>query len=44
MADLKTRLIQLLDLSRSFQQQLIADLDPVERDAQRHVGGLVDQR
>ena len=33
MADLRTRLIQLLDLSRSFQQQLIADLDPVERDA-----------
>ena len=33
MADLKTRLIQLLDLSRSFQQQLIADLDPVERNA-----------
>jgi tetratricopeptide (TPR) repeat protein len=31
MADLKTRLIQLLELSRSFQQQLIADLDPVER-------------
>ena len=30
MADLKTRLIQLLDLSRLFQQQLIADLDPVE--------------
>lgn len=33
MADLKTRLIQLLDLSRSFQQQLIADLDPVARTA-----------
>jgi hypothetical protein len=33
MADRKTRLIQLLDLSRSFQQQLIADLDPVERNA-----------
>lgn len=33
MADLKTRLIQLLDLSRSFQQQLIADLDPAERTA-----------
>ena len=33
MADLKTRLIQLLDLSRSFQQQLIADLDPAERNA-----------
>jgi len=33
MADPKTRLIQLLDLSRSLQQQLIADLDPVERDA-----------
>jgi len=33
MADLKTRLIQLLDLSRSFQQQLIADLDPAERSA-----------
>ncbi len=31
MADLKTRLIQLLDLSRSFRQQLIADLDPAER-------------
>lgn len=34
MADLRTRLIQLLDLSRSFQRQLIADLDPIERDAQ----------
>lgn len=33
MADLKTRLIQLLDLSRSLQQQLIGDLDPVERTA-----------
>ncbi len=33
MADLKTRLIQLLDLSRSFQQQLIADLEPAERNA-----------
>jgi len=33
MADLKTRLIQLLDLSRSFEQQLIADLNPVERNA-----------
>ena len=33
MADLKTRLIQLLDLSRSLQQQLIADLDGVERNA-----------
>lgn len=33
MADLKTRLIQLLDLSRSFQQQLIADLDLTERHA-----------
>ena len=33
MADLKTRLIQLLDLSRSFQQQLIADLDPAEHNA-----------
>jgi len=33
MADLKTRLIQLLDLSRSFQRQLIADLDPAERTA-----------
>ena len=33
MADRKTRLIQLLELSRSFQQQLIADLDPVERNA-----------
>lgn len=31
MADLKTRLIQLLDLSRSFRQQLIVDLDPAER-------------
>jgi tetratricopeptide (TPR) repeat protein len=31
MADLKTRLIQLLDLSRSFRQQLIADVDPAER-------------
>ena len=34
MVDLKTRLIQLLDLSRSFQQQLIADLDSTERNAQ----------
>jgi tetratricopeptide (TPR) repeat protein len=33
MADLKTRLIQLLDLSRSFRQQLIASLDPAERKA-----------
>jgi tetratricopeptide (TPR) repeat protein len=33
MADLKTRLIQLLDLSRSFQQQFIADLDPAARTA-----------
>jgi tetratricopeptide (TPR) repeat protein len=33
MADLRTRLIGLLDLSRSFQQQLIADLDSVERSA-----------
>ena len=33
MPDLKTRLIQLLDLSRSFQQQLIADLTPAERSA-----------
>jgi tetratricopeptide (TPR) repeat protein len=33
MADLKTRLIQLLDLSRSFQQQFIADLDPAARGA-----------
>ena len=33
MADLKTRLSQLLDLSHSFQQQLIADLDPAERHA-----------
>ncbi len=33
MADLKTRLIQLLDLSRTFQQQLIADLSPAERSA-----------
>ncbi len=31
MADLKPRLIQLLDLSRSFQQQLLADLSPAER-------------
>ena len=31
MDDLKTRLIQLLDLSRSFQRQLMADLDPAER-------------
>jgi tetratricopeptide (TPR) repeat protein len=35
MADLKNRLIQLLDLSRSFQQQLIADLGP----ASGHAGG-----
>ena len=34
MADLKTRLIQLLDLSQTLQQQLIADLDPVERSAE----------
>jgi tetratricopeptide (TPR) repeat protein len=33
MADLKTRLIQLLELSRSFRQQLLADLDPAERSA-----------
>src|SRR5512141_781920 len=33
MTDLKTRLIQLFELSRSFQQQLIADLDPAERTA-----------
>jgi tetratricopeptide (TPR) repeat protein len=33
MADLKTRLIQLLDVSRSFQQQLLADLEPAERNA-----------
>jgi tetratricopeptide (TPR) repeat protein len=33
MADPKTRLIQLLDLSRTFQRQLIADLDPAERTA-----------
>ena len=33
MADLATRLIQLLDLSRSFQQQLMADLDPAVRSA-----------
>ena len=33
MADLKTRLIQLLDLGRSFQQQFLADLDPAVRDA-----------
>jgi tetratricopeptide (TPR) repeat protein len=31
MADLKTQLIQLLDLGRAFQQQFIADLDPAER-------------
>ncbi len=33
MADLKVRLLQLLDLSRSFQQLLIDDLDPAERNA-----------
>jgi tetratricopeptide (TPR) repeat protein len=33
MADLKTRLIQLLDLGRSLQQQFIADLDPAARSA-----------
>jgi tetratricopeptide (TPR) repeat protein len=33
MVDLKTRLIQLLDLGRSFQQQFIADLDPAARSA-----------
>ena len=33
MAEYKTRLIELLDLSRSFQQQLVADLDPAERTA-----------
>ncbi len=33
MADLKTRLIQLLDLGQSFRQQLIADLDPAARNA-----------
>jgi tetratricopeptide (TPR) repeat protein len=33
MADLKTRLIQLLELGRSFQQQFIADLDPAARAA-----------
>jgi len=33
MADLKTRLIQLLELGRSFQQQFIADLDPAARTA-----------
>jgi tetratricopeptide (TPR) repeat protein len=33
MVDHKTRLIQLLDLSRSFQQQLLADLAPAERAA-----------
>ena len=33
MVDLKTRLIQLLDLSRTFQQQLIADLGPEARQA-----------
>jgi hypothetical protein len=32
MADLKTRLIQLLELSHSFQRQLIAELGPGERD------------
>ncbi len=33
MADLKSRLIQLLDLSRSFQKQLLTDLSPAERSA-----------
>jgi len=33
MADLKTRLIQLLDLGRSFERHLIADRDPEERTA-----------
>ena len=33
MPDHKTRLIQLLDLSRSFRQQLTADLDSAERNA-----------
>ncbi len=33
MADLKSRLMQLLELSRSFQRQLIADLTPAERNA-----------
>ena len=33
MADLKARLIQLLDVSRSFQQQMMTDLDPGERNA-----------
>jgi tetratricopeptide (TPR) repeat protein len=33
MADLKTRLIQLLDLGRSLQQEFIADLDPAARSA-----------
>ncbi len=33
MADLKPRLIQLLDMSRLFQQRLLADLSPAERSA-----------
>ncbi len=33
MAEYKTRLLELLDLSRSFQQQLISDLEPTERTA-----------
>jgi tetratricopeptide (TPR) repeat protein len=33
MADLQIRLRGLLELSRSFRQQLIADLDPAERNA-----------
>lgn len=33
MVDLKPRLIQLLDLGRSFQQQFLADLDPATRTA-----------
>ena len=33
MADLKTRLIQLLDLGRALQQQFMADLDPAARSA-----------
>jgi tetratricopeptide (TPR) repeat protein len=33
MPDLKTQLVQLLDLNRSFRQQLTADLDSAERTA-----------
>ncbi len=40
MADLKTRLIQLLDLAHRFQQQFIADF-PGEAAAPRHVGAVV---